>query len=87
MRFAGVEGVVVKDPASARAAAEKAAADPDIAVLLVTTGAEALMPETVGRMKLSGRQPLLTVIPSPGSGGLGPDSITGLIRQAIGVKI
>jgi V/A-type H+-transporting ATPase subunit F len=87
MRFAGVEGEVVTDPAAARSAAEKAVTDSDIAVLLVTTGVEALIPDTVGRMKLSGRRPLLAVIPSPGAEGLGSDSITDLIRQAIGVKI
>lgn len=86
-RLAGVEGEFVTDGASARAAAEKAEADESIAVLLVTTGAVALMPETVERMKLSELRPLLTIVPSPDGKGMGPDAITGLIRQAIGVKL
>ena len=87
LRLAGVEGEIVTSPGEARAAAARAEADESIAVLLVTTGAAAMMPETVERMKLSEKRPLLTLVPSTDGKGLGPDAIMGLIRQAIGVKL
>ncbi len=87
MRLAGVAGELVADAAEAEAAVTRACADESVAVLLITAAAAAWIPAAVERQKLSGHQPLLAVIPGPDGGGLGPDSITGLIRQAIGVKL
>ncbi len=87
MRLAGVPGELVADAAEAEAAVGRACADSAVAVLFMTTAVSEWIPDTVARHKLSGRQPLLAVIPGPDGRGLGPDSITGLIRQAIGVKL
>ena len=87
LRLAGVEGRKVADAAEAEAAVKWVQAQEDIAVLLVTPAAAAWMPETVERLKISGRRPLLTVIPASDGEGLGADAIMGLIRQAIGVKL
>lgn len=87
LRLAGVSGELAADAAQAEAAVSRACGDESIAVLLVTAGVAGWIPATVERHKLSGRQPLLTVIPGPDGAGLGPEAITGLIRQAIGVKI
>lgn len=87
MRLAGVNGELAEDAAQAEAAVARACGDESVAVLLVTAAIERWIPETVAKHKLMGRRPLLTVIPGPDGAGLGPDYITGLIRQAIGVKI
>lgn len=87
LRLAGVAGELVEDGAQAEAAVARACGDASIAVLLLTTAVAGWIPGTVARHKLSGRQPLLTVIPGPDGAGLGPEAITGLIREAIGVKI
>ncbi len=87
MRLVGISGTLVSDGPGAEAAIQDACADETVAVLLVTKTVERWLPATVARLKLEGRRPLLTVIPDPGSEGLGSDEITGLIRDAIGVKI
>lgn len=87
MRLAGVAGELVADGAAAEAAVRRACADETVAVLLVTKTVEGWCKPTVDRLKLAGHRPLLTVIPDPEGGGLGEEEITGLIREAIGVKI
>ena len=87
MRLAGVAGQLVSDSAAAEAAIKTACADETVAVLLVTKTVEGWCKDTVDRLKLAGRRPLMTVIPDPGGDGLGAEEITGLIREAIGVKI
>lgn len=87
MRLGGVSGELVSDAAQAEAAVSRACTDSSIAVLLITTAVSEWIPAAVERHKLSGRQPLLAVIPGPDGRGLGRDSITDLIQQAIGVKI
>ncbi len=87
MRLAGVTGELAADAAAAENAVARICGDETVAVLLITKTVSEWIPETVEKHKLSGRQPLLAVIPGPDGAGLGPDAITGLIRQAIGVKI
>lgn len=87
MRLAGVSGELVTDASAAETAIARACADESIAVLLVTAAVERWLPDTIARHKLTGHRPLLAVIPGPDGRGLGPDAISGLIRQAIGVKI
>ena len=87
MRLAGVKGELAADAASAETAVRRACSDESVAVLLVTRGVEAMIADTIARLKLSGQRPLVGVIPGSGDDGLGPDAITGLIRKAIGVKI
>jgi V/A-type H+-transporting ATPase subunit F len=87
MELAGVHGELVTDAAQAEAAVARACGDETVAVLLVTTTVSQWISDTVARHKLSGHQPLMAVIPGPEGGGLGEDSITERIRQAIGVKI
>ena len=87
LRLAGVTGELVTSPAEASDAVERACGDETVAVLLLTVGAAAMIQETVDRLKLAGHRPLVTVIPGPGEKGLGVNAMTGLIREAIGVKI
>ena len=87
MRLAGICGELAEDAAAAEDAVKRACADETVAVLLVTKTVEGWCKDTVDRLKLAGRRPLMTVIPDPGGTGLGAEEITGLIREAIGVKI
>jgi len=85
LRLAGVEGRRVTNAAEAEAAVKMIRAQEDIAVLLMTPETAAMIPETVGELKIAGRRPLLTVIPSPQGGD--EVGLTDMIRQAIGVKL
>ena len=85
LRLAGIEGVVVREEPLVRAAIQTAAADPDIAVLLITEKLAALCQDLIAPLKLTAQRPL--EIPDRHSAGRAPDSITRYIREAIGVKL
>ena len=81
LRLAGIEGVVVREEPLVRAA------DPDIAVLLITEKLAALCQDLIAPLKLTAQRPLVVEIPDRHSAGRAPDSITRYIREAIGVKL
>lgn len=87
LRLAGIEGQLVSDKRELLTVIERIRADEDIAVLLLGEGCAALVPETVTELKLSPFNPLLVVIPGSNGSFREPDSITKLIREAIGIKI
>ena len=87
LRLAGIEGVVVREESQVRSAVEAAAADPEIAVLLITEKLAALCGDLIIPMKQSAQRPLVVEIPDRHSAGRSPDSITRSIREAIGVKL
>ena len=87
LRLAGIEGVVVREESQVRSAVEAAAADPEIAVLLITEKLAALCGDLIIPMKQSTQRPLVVEIPDRHSAGRSPDSITRYIREAIGVKL
>ena len=70
-----------------RAAIQTAAADPDIAVLLITEKLAALCQDLIAPLKLTAQRPLVVEIPDRHRAGRAPDSITRYIREAIGVKL
>ncbi len=87
LRLSGIAGKLAVNKKEAEACVEAAKADPDLAVLLITENCAAFIPETVKEMKLASTIPLLVIIPGPDGSKREKDSITGLIRDAIGVKI
>ena len=87
LRLAGIEGVAVREESQVRSAVEAAAADPEIAVLLITEKLAALCGDLIIPMKQSAQRPLVVEIPDRHSAGRSPDSITRYIREAIGVKL
>ncbi len=87
LRLSGVEGRLVTDRREAEAGVEAAQADAQIAVLLITERCAELIPETVKKLKLSSSNPLLVVIPGMKGSNRGENSITELIREAIGIRI
>ncbi len=86
LRLAGIEGVEAATKREVDAAVARAAADPEIAVLIVTEGCYALCRERLDELKLSAARPLVNVIADSRGQRSGGDSIMRLINEAIGIK-
>lgn len=87
LHLAGIEGVFVSNAKSVELEVAKLRADKNCAILLVTEICAAVIPETVRELRLSASAPLLVVIPSPSQPERSGESITALIREAIGLKV
>ena len=87
LRMAGIRGVIANTKEEAEAAVDRAAADPNVGVLIVKEKIAALCAEKLSPLKLDGRTPLVVEIPSRERAGTPSDSITRYVREAIGVKI
>ena len=87
LRLSGIEGKKASDRKEAEALVSEVQADQLIAVLLITENCAAMIPETVKKLKLSSTNPLVVVIPGIEGSARSKDSITGLIKEAIGIKI
>ncbi|MDR2655974.1 MAG: V-type ATP synthase subunit F [Oscillospiraceae bacterium] len=86
LRLAGIEGVVVHEAAELEKALAKAAADPEVGVVLMTAKLMALCKELVYDIKLNRRKPLISEIPDRhGEGQIG-DSLSAYVREAIGIN-
>lgn len=87
MRLAGIDGVLVHEPAEVQKALSDAMELPDVAVILMTERLVKLCPELVYDLKLNAKRPLIVEIPDRHGEGRAKDSITHYVREAIGVKI
>jgi len=87
MRLAGIMGEMARDKKEAEALISAAAADENVAVLIVTEGVAAMCPEKVSEIRLSESRPLVTIVPDRSGTGREKDSITRLINDAIGVRL
>ena len=87
MRLAGIDGIIVHDSASFKEAFERAIADKDLGVLLITDNLFNEHSEIIIEKKLSLRTPLILSIPDRGSNAAVTDAIGAYIGEAIGVKL
>ena len=87
LRLAGIEGVLVHEEAEVRKALSEAMELEDVAVILMTERLVKLCPDLVCDLKLHRQRPLIVEIPDRHGDGRAKDSITGYVRDAIGVKI
>lgn len=87
MRLAGIDGVVVHEPAEVRKALTEAMELQDVAVILMTERLISQCSELVYDLKLNRKRPLIVEIPDRHGNGRTKDSITRYVREAIGVKI
>ena len=87
LRLAGIEGSYANEKHDIQVLIDGVRENADVAVLIITEGCAALVPETVKELKLSSTNPLLVVVPGSHGSSREADSITALIREAIGVKI
>lgn len=87
LRLSGIDGEFVNNKKEAEEVVARAETNSQIAVLLITESCAAMIPDKVKKMKLSSLTPLLVVIPGTKGSTREKDSITRLIREAIGIKI
>ena len=87
MRLAGVEGVVVHERDELKDALEKAIANKEIGILLLTEKFGREFPQIVDDVKLNHKTPLIIEIPDRHVTGSKPDFITGYVNEAIGLKL
>ena len=87
MRLAGVEGVVVHERDELKDALEKAIANKEIGILLLTEKFGREFPQIVDDVKLSHKTPLFIEIPDRHGTGRGADFITSYVNEAIGLKL
>ena len=88
LRLAGIEGVVVREEPLVRAAIQTAAADPDIAVLLITEKLAALCQDLIAPLKLTAQRPLVVApaappTPSPATSGRPLESSSDQLREEV----
>ena len=87
MRLVGVRGVVVHEEDEVRAALDKACADPDIGLVLITDKLVAKCSAVVFDYKLTRKRPLIVEMPDRHSDSNPGDSIKRYISEVVGVKI
>ena len=87
MRLAGVEGVVVHERDELKDALEKAIANKEIGILLLTEKFGREFPQIVDDVKLNHKTPFIIEIPDRHGTGRGPDFITSYVNEAIGLKL
>ena len=86
MRLVGIDGRVVTSQEDFLAAANEAAENPEVGILLVTVTLGEKYPEQVVELKKSGRI-LVTQIPDMLNPTASGDSITRYVRDAVGINI
>ncbi|MEG2427875.1 MAG: V-type ATP synthase subunit F [Clostridium sp.] len=87
MRLAGVEGVVVHEKSEIQAALDKALADKEIGIILLTEKFGRDYPDLINSVKLEHKFPLFVEIPDRHGTGRKPDFITAYVNDAIGLKL
>lgn len=87
MRLAGIEGVVVSTPDQVHAALERAKADENVGVVLITEKLVTLCRDMIYSMKLNSTKPLIVEIPDRHGTSDISKSIDGYVRDAIGLKL
>lgn len=87
MRLAGIDGVVVHEPAEVKNALMEAMDDKEVAVVLMTEKLVELCSELVYDLKLNRRSPLIVEIPDRHATSNITENISKYIESAIGLKL
>lgn len=87
MRLAGVEGVVIHSKKHLKEQLEKAFADKEVGIVLLTEKFGREFSDIIDDVKLNRRLPLIVEIPDRHGTGRKPDFITNYVNQAIGLKL
>lgn len=87
MRLAGIDGVVVHEPAEVKNALMEAMDDKEVAVVLMTEKLVDLCSELVYDLKLNCRSPLIVEIPDRHATSNITENISKYIESAIGLKL
>ncbi len=86
-RLAGVEGQVVSTPSQAQQAVLRAAASPDIGLILITRQISRQIGDVVSRISLQQDRPVILAIPGPEGPQPGDTSLRDLVQTAVGVSV
>ena len=87
MRLAGIEGAVVHEKEELKAELNRAMADKDIAVVVLTEKFGQEFPEVIAEARQGRSLPLLIEIPDRHGTTRGENFITSYVNEAIGVKL
>ncbi len=87
MRLAGVEGELAHTPEEVETAINRAFADSEVAVVLVTEKLVKLCRQRLYKLKLNSRRPLIVEIPDRHGTSSVTDSISRYVSEAIGIKL
>ena len=87
MRLAGIEGAVVHEKEELKAELNRAMADKDIAVVVLTEKFGQEFPEVIAEARQVRSLPLLIEIPDRNGTTSGENFITSYVNEAIGVKL
>lgn len=87
MRLAGVEGAVVHEKEELKAELNRAMADKDIAVVVLTEKFGQEFPEVIAEARQGRSLPLLIEIPDRHGTTRGENFIISYVNEAIGVKL
>ena len=87
MRRAGIEGAVVHEKEELKAELNRAMADKDIAVVVLTEKFGQEFPEVIAEARQGRSLPLLIEIPDRHGTTRGENFITSYVNEAIGVKL
>lgn len=87
MRIAGIEGVVAHTKEEVSAALEKAIADENTAVVLITEKLVKLCHDRIYDLKLHCRRPLVVEVPDRHGGSEVIETISHYVEESIGIKL
>ena len=87
MRLAGIEGAVVHEKEELKAELNRAMADKDIAVVVLTEKFGQEFPEVIAEARQGRSLPLLIEIPDRHGTTRGENFITSYVNEAIGVNL
>lgn len=87
LRMVGVNGEVVHKEDEVRAAIEKASADPEVGLILITTRLFRENRSMIFDYKLRQRQPLIIEMPDRHSGDNVGENIKAYIEEVVGIKL
>lgn len=87
MRLAGVEGAVVHEKKELKDELDKALADREVGIILLTEKFGREFPDIIHDVKLNRRLPLIVEIPDRHGTGRKPSFITDYVNEAIGLKL
>lgn len=87
MRLAGVGGVVVHGQEELKEAIEKAIADKENGIVLLTEKFGREYPEMINEFRVNTNMPIIIDIPDRHGTGRRPDFITSYVSEAIGLKL
>ncbi len=85
--LAGVSGRVATNAAEANEALDAVLAQRDLGIILVTEDIAAMIQARMDQLKMHSTVPLVVEIPAPGGPPPGKESLSEMVKRAIGVKI